>query len=59
MSEKFELNVECKESVALQMARDIASREEMYKEKQDFRRKFLDLYAECLEATSNQRDISA
>lgn len=57
MSEKAELVVECKESVAFQMASHIASMEEMYKDKASYRKKFLDLYAECLEAAWHQRDI--
>lgn len=58
MSDKAELNIECKESVALQIAREIAVQEELYRDKPNFRKKFLDLYAECLEATHQQRDFS-
>jgi len=55
MSDKLKLNVASQESVALQLANDIASREDMYKDKDNYRKRFLDLYKECLSATKNNR----
>ena len=49
--------LQSKQSVAFQLATQIANMEDMYKDKANYRKKFLDLYAECLEATSHQREI--
>lgn len=51
MSEKTELQVASKESVALALAMEIASQESLYNGDSTFRKKLLDLYAECLRAT--------
>ena len=56
MSDQTELTIASKESVALEMARDIANREELYAEPSTYREKFLDLYVECLKATSFRRE---
>ncbi len=55
MSEEVKLNVASQESVALQLANDIASREKLYEDDTTYRKKLLDLYAECLQATRNAR----
>jgi hypothetical protein len=56
MSEQAELKVASKESVALELAMDIASREKFYDDSSTYRKKLLDLYAECLRATNGWRD---
>ena len=57
MSEKTELQVASKESVAFKLAMDISTKEELYNDKSTYRKKTLDLYAECLAATSGNRVI--
>lgn len=58
MSEKTELNVASKESVALELARQISSQENLHYNKDTYRKEYLDLYAECLEATHGRRSTS-
>jgi len=58
MSEQSELKIASKESVALEMATYIAKKEELYKDSSTYRQKFLDLYDECLDATSGSRSKS-
>jgi hypothetical protein len=55
MSEQTELKVASKESVAFEIATDIAKREKFYDDPTTYRKKFLDLYAECLHATCGYR----
>ncbi len=55
MSEQSELKIASKESVALEMATDIAGREKFHDDSSTYRKKFLDLYVECLEATNGYR----
>ena len=57
MSEQVELEVASKESVALALAKEIKYREDPDNKKGDFRKNYLDLYAECLEATKGNRSI--
>lgn len=52
MSEKTELKIASKESVALQLANDIASRESMWDKSQNYRKDFLNLYVQCYMAAS-------
>lgn len=56
MSEKTELQVASTESVAFQLTMDIALKEEMFKDKATYRQQVLDLYAECLLATTGYRN---
>lgn len=56
MSEQSELKIASKESVALELAKDIASREKLYNDSSTYREKLLDLYAECLRATNGWRE---
>ncbi len=55
MSEKTELQVSTKESVALELTMYIANKEELYNDKESYRKNLLDLYAECLRATNDSR----
>jgi len=57
MSEQSELKIASKESVALEMAMDIANREKFYDDSSTYRKKLLDLYAECLYATNGYREV--
>ena len=50
MSEQTESRIIAKEEVALNLARDIASREALHNDSSTYRKKILDLYAECLHA---------
>mgnify|MGYP006096872629 CR=1 FL=1 len=54
MSEKVELKIASKESVALELAIDIAAREKFYDDLSTYRKKLLDLYVECLNATNGR-----
>ena len=56
MSEKTELQVASKESVAFMLTMEISYKEELYKDKSTYRKKLLDLYAECLTTTSGYRE---
>ena len=58
MSEKLDLNLTTKEEVAFKLASDIAGRETLYEDSSTYREKFLDLYAECLFATSGHRNFN-
>jgi len=55
MADKAELKVASKEDVAKSLADNIARATSLNGNDPDFRNKYLDLYAECLHATSNQR----
>lgn len=57
MSEKTELQVSTKESVALELTMYIANNEELSNDKESYRKNVLDLYAECLYATNGFREI--
>jgi hypothetical protein len=50
MSDNVKLQIESAESVALTLANRVAEKEDLYT-KSDFRKNYLDLYAECLKAT--------
>lgn len=56
MAEKVNLEVASAESVAFTMAKDISR---LKYDDPDYREKFLDLYAECLEATTGRRSRKA
>ncbi len=56
MAEKLKFDSGCKERVAMEIANHIGDREEMYKEKENFRKMYLDLYAEVLDAVEGRRD---
>lgn len=43
--------------VAYELAQNIASKEELYEDKKNYRKQLLDLYAECLVATSGRRTL--
>ena len=60
MTEKCELKIESRESVAHKMARDMALKEQMGNSNNgySYRKDFLDLYAECLDASMGRRDFS-
>ncbi len=57
MTEKCELKIESCESVALGMTIHIALKEQMYKSNNgdSYRKDFLDLYDECLDASKGLR----
>lgn len=55
MSDQVELNVASIESVAFELAMDIAQRETLYNDTNTYREKLLNLYSECLTATRGQR----
>jgi len=57
MSDQVELNVASKESVALELTKFIAHKEGLSSTDQEYRKKFLDLYNECLQATNNNRAL--
>ncbi len=57
MAEKIELKVASKESVALQLTMEIATKEALYEDPTAYRKKLLDLYSECLKATMAIRSI--
>lgn len=46
-----------KERVALELANAIAAKEDIYSDKANFRKRILDLYAECLHTTRGYRDF--
>ncbi len=58
MSDNAELKVTSKESVAFKLAILIVDIEEIYNDPKTYREKLLDIYAECLDATSYRRDVS-
>lgn len=51
-----EIKDNSKERVAWELTQDIASKENLYKNSEEYRKKILDLYAECLDATNWRRD---
>jgi hypothetical protein len=55
MAEKNELKVASRESVALELAIDIAGKERLFDDTSTYRKKLLDLYSECLTATMAHR----
>ncbi len=57
INEPIEIKDKSKEKVAFDLAMDIASREKIYENPNEYRQKILDLYAECLEATGGCRDF--
>lgn len=57
MADQIKIKDSSKERVAYDLANDIASRESLYNDTANYRENLLDLYAECLLATSNQRII--
>jgi len=57
MTEQVEIKSSSKETVALSLAKEIASQESMYEDESTFRKKFLDLYAECFNPTSHINNI--
>ena len=60
MTEKIELKTSSIQDVALKLTETIASSENLYANKKDtdFRKKYLDLYAECLDAVTGNRKYS-
>ena len=54
MSDQHDLTIASAESVALKLTREIATSEKLFQE-DDYRKKYLDLYAECLVATRGRR----
>ncbi|MCZ2722209.1 hypothetical protein O1D97_11310 [Marinomonas sp. 15G1-11] len=55
MSDKVDLKVASKESVAFELAQDIAIKEKLHEDPALYRKRFLDLYVECLNATTGFR----
>ena len=55
MADEIKVKDNSRERVAFDLAYDIASKEEMYNDAKNYRKNLLDLYAECIEATSKQR----
>ena len=55
MSEQTKLNIANKESVALELARQIAMNEKLSDDTATYRKNFLDLYVECRKATYGNR----
>lgn len=58
MLEIPELDSGSAQSVAYQLADKIAAQEKLYDEPASYRQAFLDLYAECLNATYGRRETS-
>ena len=57
MSDQVDLNVASKESVAHTLTIKLAKAEGLISTDPDYRKKYLDLYAECLYATSGYRSV--
>ena len=57
MADTVKLDVASRESVALTLTLDIAIQEKIYDDRSAYRKNLLDLYAECLQATSHQRTL--
>lgn len=55
MTEKVEIKSSSAESVALKLAERIVQAENLSNEDPEFRKKYLDIYAECLKATKFRR----
>lgn len=55
MTDNTQLKVKTAESVAFELANRISNKEGLDKNAETFRKEFLDLYAECLQATKNNR----
>jgi hypothetical protein len=55
MTDQAELKVASKEQIAYKLAIDIAGQENLLSDNSTYRKKLLDLYAECLSATSGFR----
>jgi len=58
MAESAKLQIDSKESIALDLMARIATHEKLGANTKNYRKDLLDLYAECLEATSNRRSYS-
>lgn len=52
MSKQAELKIASKESIAFELAMNIAWKEELHNDVSMYRKKILELYAECLQVTS-------
>ncbi len=57
MSDQVETKYSSTESVALKLAQTIADSEDLYSDSSSFRKKYLDLYAECLKATKGHHQL--
>lgn len=55
MTEKVIAMSDSPEAVALKLASDIAHKEELFRNKDEYRAKLLDLYSECLDAVEGRR----
>ncbi|AQS40215.1 hypothetical protein Sps_05146 [Shewanella psychrophila] len=55
MPDSTELKIASRESVALDLAMDIAKKENLKQKPDEYRSKLLDLYKECLTATKGNR----
>lgn len=57
MAENVKLEIECKEKVAKEIADLISAKEEMYNDAANYRKRYLDLYAECIYAVYGHREL--
>lgn len=55
MNETIVKQADSPEAVALELTTRIANKEKLGSQAKDYRKEYLDLYAECLEATQNNR----